>query len=135
MSNLPEKYKWLLSVKELPKVIAETISLLGTKEIAGSRHNPVIMGMAKALGLEKIYASDEIPWCALMHAYVLTRAGKFIPLKGWDLLRAAKYRAFGVPVPKGQEMLGDTLVFDRKGGGHVGSYIAESANTFHVAGG
>ena len=48
-------------------------------------------------------------------------------------MRALKYQAFGVPV--NQAMLGDTLIFKREGGGHVGTYIAESDTTYHVLGG
>jgi len=31
--------------------------------------------------------------------------------------------------------LGDILVFSRKGGGHVGFYVAEDATAYHVLGG
>lgn len=133
MNNLPTKYHWLLQVEELPKVVAEGLAFIGVQEVVGAIHSPVILGWAKALGLEKIYTNDELAWCGLFHAWVLTRSGKFIPLKGWDLLRAQKYQAFGVKVK--EPMLGDTLVFGRTGGGHVGTYIAESATTYHVLGG
>lgn len=133
MNNLPAKYHWLLQVEELPKVVDEGLACLGVQEIIGTINSPVIMGWAKALGLEKIYKNDELAWCGLFHAWILTRSGKFIPLKGYDLLRAQKYAAFGVKVK--EPMLGDTLVFGRTGGGHVGTYIAESPTTYHVLGG
>lgn len=135
LSKLPQKYQWLDALEGLPKVVTEGAALLGVSEIVGPLHSKTIMGWAKALKLEKIYTNDELAWCGLAHAYVLTRAGKFIPLKGWDLLRALKYKAFGVPVGKNNAMLGDTLIFGRNGGGHVGTYIAESEKTFHVMGG
>ena len=130
---LPAKYQWLEGVEGLPKVVTEGLALIGISEIIGPNHNTVIMGWARALGLEKIYTKDELAWCGLFHAWVLTRASKHIPLKGFDLLRALKYQAFGVPV--NQAMLGDTLIFRREGGGHVGTYIAESDTTYHVLGG
>lgn len=133
--KLPAEYKWLESLPdgEPPKVIVEGLSLMGMTEIAGKDHNPAILGMARALGIDAIYKSDEVAWCGLFAAYCLTRAGKFIPLKGWDLLRALKFKAFGIPVS--EAMLGDVLIFQREGGGHVGFYIAESKNSYFVLGG
>lgn len=135
LSKLPEKYHWLCALEGVPRVIVEGAALLGVTETVGTLHNKTIMGWAKALKIEKIYTNDELAWCGLAHAYILTRAGKFVPLKGWDLLRALKYKQFGVAVPKNGAMLGDTLIFGRTGGGHVGTYIAESPTTFHVMGG
>lgn len=129
---LPAKFKYL-EAPDMPLVIKEAIKLYGTWEHAGAKHNPVILGWAKALGIEKIYTNDELAWCGLSAAYVLTRAKKFIPLKGWDLLRALKYKAFGVAVKK--PMLGDVLVFGRTGGGHVCFYVGESETTYFCLGG
>ena len=55
-------YNWLK--KETgPKILVEAVKHIGVKEIVGKQHNPVIMQWAKALGLEKTYTNDEIPWC------------------------------------------------------------------------
>ena len=61
------------------------------------------------------------------------RAGKDIPMKGWDILRALQWERFGngVNIP----MLGDILVFKRQGGGHVSLYVGEDTAAYHVLGG
>lgn len=130
--NLPAQYAWLAK-ESGPKMLVEALKLVGTKETVGAKHNPVIMGWAKELGLEKIYLNDEMPWCGLAHAIVIKRAGKALPLKGYNILRALMFTAFGVQVNKPE--LGDTLIFQRDGGGHVGLYVGEDADAYHVLGG
>lgn len=130
---IPEKYKWLAS-EPGPRMIIEALKIYGTREIVGPKHNPVILGWAEEIGLGKIYRADETPWCGLAHAYVAFKAGKSLdPLKDWDLLRALKWAEWGIAagIPK----LGDTLVFKRPGGGHVGLYVAETKDTFLCMGG
>jgi uncharacterized protein (TIGR02594 family) len=132
--SLPAKYAFLKKLKG-PKMILEGLKIYGIKEIPGKRHNEVILNFAKLLGIGDLVKTDELAWCGLVHAYLLMQAGKEIPLKGYDLLRAAKYVAIGNPVDIDDAMLGDTLVFKREGGGHVGTYVGESDVTFHVMGG
>ncbi len=129
---LQPKYHYLLS-EPGPRVIVEGLKLMGLREIVGKLHSPIIMGMAKSLGIEKIYTNDELAWCGLSACWVLTRAGKFVPLKGWDILRARKYLLFGIPVKEAK--LGDVLVYDRPGGHHVNFYVGEDAKTYHGMGG
>lgn len=129
---LPKKFAYLES-PDMPLIIKEALKLYGTWEWPGKEHNPVILGWAKALGIESIYKDDETAWCGLSAAYVLTRAKKFIPLKNYDLLRALKYKAFGEAVL--HPGIGDVLVFGRSGGGHVGFYVGESKDTYFVLGG
>jgi uncharacterized protein (TIGR02594 family) len=126
---IPEKYKWLLS-EGAPKMIVEGLKLVGIKEVVGKQHNPIILGWAKETGLEKVYTADEIPWCGLVHGYLAKLAGKEIVK---DPLWALNWGNFGIPAP--EPMLGDTLTFKRPGGGHVGLYVSESKNTYHVMGG
>ena len=127
---LPKQYEWL-SKESGPKVILEAVKLYGTKEIVGAEHNPIIMGWAKELGLEKIYISDEIPWCGAFAAIVVKRAG-FTPVK--ESLRARNWSGFGTQ--QIVAMLGDVLVFTREGGaGHVGFYVGEDKDCYHVLGG
>lgn len=130
--KLPAKFKYL-EAPDMPLVIKEALKLYGTWEWPGAAHNPVILSWAKALGIDAIYKDDETAWCGLSAAYVLTRAKKFVPLKSWDLLRALKYKAFGVEVL--HPAIGDVLIFGRTGGGHVGFYVGESKSTFFVLGG
>ena len=113
-----------------PKVIAEAVRYLGINEIKGKLNNPTIMSWAKDVGVDKIYTSDEIAWCGLFVAKVILKAG-FEVVK--DPLWALNWSNFGTK--QSVAMLGDVLVFKRDGGGHVGFYIAEDKNYFHVLGG
>ena len=123
------KYSWL-SKLELPKTISEGIKLLGTVETPGNKNNPIILGWAKEVGLEKSYSADSVPWCGLFAALVTKRAGK-TPVDA--PLWARNWSKFGVASPT--PGLGDVLVFIRDGGGHVGFYIAEDQTAYHVLGG
>ena len=132
---LPTKYKWLGTIGTLPKLVLAGLSFLGLKEFAGTANNPVLIDMAKRLGISSIYTSDALSWCALFISYLCVIADKPMPYTGYEIIRAASFVNWGNPVPKGREALGDILVFKRPGGNHVGIYIAESATTFHVLGG
>lgn len=114
----------------LPKIVTEGLNLIGTTETPGSKNNQTILNWAKECGVDKVYNSDAIPWCGLYVAVVIKRTGRDIvnsPLwaKSW-----AKW---------GEESstpsLGDILVFTRGTGGHVGIYIAEDNDCYHVLGG
>ena len=113
-----------------PRVIAEAMRYFGIKEIKGKLHNATIMSWAKDVGVEKIYTSDEVAWCGLFVAKVVLKAG-FSAVK--DPLWALNWRNFGTA--QKVAMLGDVLVFKRDGGGHVGFYIAEDKDFYHVLGG
>lgn len=132
---LPKKYEFLNTIGTLPKLVATGLQYLGLKEYAGSGNNPVIMKMAEELGVKNIYKGDEISWCALFICYLCHICGKPMPFKGYEILRAASFAKWGEAVVRGQEQLGDILVFTRPGGNHVGLYIAESNQSFHVLGG
>jgi uncharacterized protein (TIGR02594 family) len=130
---LPKKYEWL-EKEPGPRILKEFLKVYGTLEAPGSANNPTIMWWAKSIGLQKVYTEDSIAWCGLTIAYVAAQAGWDHAPKG-NALWALNWLAWGNPVPKGQEMLGDVLVFKRKGGGHVGMYVGEDKDAFHVLGG
>lgn len=124
-------YVWLADLNPPPpRVIREGCELLGTEEYVGAKHNPEILAWAKETGLEKVYTNDEIPWCGLFVAVVVKRAG-FEPVSA--PLWARSWAKFGNPSP--QPALGDVLVFERGSGGHVGFFVAEDAEAYHVLGG
>jgi uncharacterized protein (TIGR02594 family) len=127
--KLPAAYQWL-SLEDAPRHLLKAIELYGTQEIVGPKHNPVILGWAKELGLQGVYTADEIPWCGLFMAIVMKRAERPIVQ---NPLGALNWNNFGVRVE--QPMLGDIVTFSRKGGGHVGIYVCEDATTYHVLGG
>jgi uncharacterized protein (TIGR02594 family) len=127
--SLPAKYQWL-SAEGAPRMIVEALKLYGTKEIVGNQHNHVIMGWAAETGLQAVYTADEVPWCGLVMAVIAKRAGKQIPVAPLWALNWAKF-GLQTNVP----MLGDVLTFRRPGGGHVGIYVGEDKNCYHILGG
>jgi len=122
-------YEWLKNEKA-PKVLVEAVKMLGTKEVVGTKHNPVILGWAKELGLQNVYNSDEIPWCGLAIAYACHKAKVGVVDKP---LWALSWSKWGTEVTS--PMLGDILTFTRNGGGHVGIYVGEDGLCYHVLGG
>lgn len=129
---LPKQYEWLLK-EGGPKMLVEGLSLYGTREIPGSQHNQTILGWADAVGIGQLVNDDEQAWCGLFITYIATRAGKFVPMQNWNKLRALEWINFGTKVS--EPMLGDVVVFKREGGGHVGLYVGEDSEAYHVLGG
>ena len=122
-------YAWLKK-ETAPKILVEAVKHIGTKEIVGKQHNPTILSWAKALGLEKVYTNDEIPWCGLFVAYCAHAAGLDVVKHPLWALNWNKYGNVAKVA-----MLGDVLTFTRNGGGHVGIYVGEDATHYHVLGG
>lgn len=143
--NLPSNFKWLENVGVLPKMIVEGMLVLGIQEIKGPKSNPVILKFAEDIGVSDIYKNDDTSWCALSHNAIALRAGKAIfgYKDKYDLLRALAFQKNGteinkedwVVVPISDAILGDTLIFKRPGGGHVGMYIGETDSHYIVMGG
>lgn len=126
---MQKQYKWLKKANS-PRVIAEAMALYGVTEIPGPKHNHLIMGWAKQLQLSRTYTSDEIAWCGLFVGIVVKRA-KFTPVNG--PLWARNWAKFGTKQTTAK--LGDVLVFSRGTGGHVGFYVGEDKDAYHVLGG
>jgi uncharacterized protein (TIGR02594 family) len=142
-------YAWL-NAEPGPRMLLEALKLFGTAEVQGPGNNPVILGWADEIGgkagatayskwAAKFYEDDSgIAWCGLMMAICAVRANvdnrpdRAPPDK---FLAAASWATFGVPVAITDAQLGDVLVFWRDGGGHVGLYVGEDADSFHVLGG
>ena len=130
MMKLPTQYAWL-SDETGPRILTEALKTFGTIEKLGQGSNPSILSWAKATGLDRIYRDDATAWCGLWAAYVALQAGWEPPL---NPLWARNWLKFGAP--QKQAGLGDILVFARgKGSGHVGLYVGEDPQAFHVLGG
>lgn len=138
---IPIKYNWIYTLGLLPRTVTAFLSIYGTKEVAGSGNNPIIMGWAKTLGI-KDFVNDAIAWCGLAMAWIAYQAGYAVSgldKRGVDVLKtnplwARNWLYFGIEskVP----MFGDIMVFERAGGyGHVGVYIAEDDLCYHIGGG
>ena len=133
MTPLPKKYAWLLD-EPGPRILLEMIKLHGVAETLGPKNNPTIIGWAKDIGLGDSYKNDVVPWCGLTVAYAAAQAGWDYAPRG-NALWARNWLAWGTPVPLGEEMLGDVLVFARGSAGHVAIYVAEDKTHFHIIGG
>jgi uncharacterized protein (TIGR02594 family) len=131
--NLPSEYAWLAK-ERFPQILVEAVKLYGTKEVPGPSNSPVIMAWAKELGgvAGKWYDSDAHAWCGLFLAVCALRCG-YIPPAGFDALRAKSWSQWGSPVTI--PMLGDIVVFSRTGGGHVGLYVGQDRDCYHIIGG
>lgn len=123
-----------LAHNELPVMVAQALKHYGLKEVKGEANNPIILDWGKQLGgwQGESYTADSIPWCGLFMAKVAMDSSVTMPAKMvW--LRAKDWAKVG----KRSDVagLGDILIFDRKGGGHVGLYICEDETHYHVLGG
>ena len=125
---IPLQYTWLTNEKA-PKILVEAMSHYGTMETPGHADNPIILQWAKELGI-KAYRHDEIAWCGLFMAHVVHACG-YAPPKA--PLWALNWEGFGDE--QQVAMLGDILTFVRPSGGHVGIYVGEDADAYHVLGG
>ncbi|MBB3359188.1 MULTISPECIES: TIGR02594 family protein [unclassified Novosphingobium] len=132
MPVLPPAYRWLATLKPLPRMLREGLALIDTAEQAGPASNPVILAWAAEIGgdVARAYRADSTAWCGLFMALVAQRAGKPLPA---NPLWALNWARFGGAAA--QPMLGDVLVFQRSGGGHVGLCVAQDEAAYHVLGG
>ncbi|MFM8374796.1 MAG: TIGR02594 family protein [Phenylobacterium sp.] len=130
MIPLPRPYRWLSRLEPLPRMVAAALADYGTLETAGPGNTPKILQWAQETGLAADYRADSIPWCGLFMAHVAMVAGREAPPSP---LWALSWARFGVE--GGQPELGDVLVFQRPGGGHVGLYVGEDSRCYHVLGG
>lgn len=130
---MPKQYHWLLE-DDSPQVLVEALNLYGIYEWRGADNNPVIIEWAKEIG-RKVgmnYNADSIPWCGLFVGVCVARAGFGLPNIA---VRAKAWLDWGTVIPPHEASRGDVLVFDRKGGGHVGFYVGEDDEAYHVLGG
>jgi uncharacterized protein (TIGR02594 family) len=95
------------------------------------------MNMEEKIGLEGMYASDSMGWCAVFMNFICAITGKpLVDTQGskYSLTSAFSFCRWGEDVPKNSAWLGDIVVSKRRGF-HVALIIAESPNTFHILGG
>lgn len=127
---IPQQYRFLETIGELPRIIKIALQQLGTKEIAGKGSNATIISWAKELNIQNTYNDDAIPWCGLFVALVVQRSGRDPINKPLWARSWVQWGEFQLAAS-----LGDVLVFAREGGGHVGFYVAEDKDCYHVLGG
>lgn len=116
-----------------PTWINTAMSHLGLKEYPGAANNPTLMEWGKKMGAKILgiaYTSDSVPWCGLFVAHCMSENGILTPRIA---IRASEWAKWGTPLIN--PTMGAVLVFSREGGGHVGFYVSEDAETYHVLGG
>lgn len=131
MAKLPSAYAWLAK-EPGPRMLREALACYGVRETAGPGNTRDIMAWADEIAgdVRRVYTADSIPWCGLFVAIVAKRAGKPLPSSP---LWARAWASWGEAAARAE--LGDVLVFQRNGGGHVGLYVGEDAAAYHVLGG
>jgi len=107
-------------------------SLIGVKRAPQGESNEVIIEWAQEIGgyVAEYYTDDKIPWCGLFAAHCLETAGLKFPK---DALSALAYGEYGVGLT--EPSYGAIMVFKRNGGGHVGFYLGEDDEAYHILGG
>lgn len=116
-----------------PVWMREARRFIGITEIPGEKSNKTIMGWATKLGgwIASWYQNDDTPWCGLFIGNVIATTLPKEPLPA-NPLGALNWKKFGAA---GRIARGAILVFERKGGGHVGIYVGEDRTHYHVLGG
>lgn len=125
---------WLNTEPNLPKELQEAIKHNGLLETKGSGNNVDIMRWANILGVIGWYLADSVPWCGLFKAICAYRAG-WLKLPAPKLLSSLWWRSWGNSIPLKDAKVGDTLIKERNGGGHVTYYIGENDKYFRCYGG
>ena len=101
---------------------------LGEREIPGVNHNPLVIRMWKAIKRGGI-KTDEVPWCAAFVGFCLEQSG----IVSSRFESARSYLTWGVAT---EPCYGCIVVFERKGGGHVGFVVGKDRfNNLLVLGG
>lgn len=141
---IPEQYQWLTSLKGLPRTIKLALDEYGVAEVVGKGSNKTIITWRDELNHAGVkitgYSDDDIPWCGLFAAIIcyrrMHRTYEVVrdPLWARNWVRYGRSSTVRGQSPMGP-CLGDVLVFSRGSGGHVGFYIAEDSQAYHVIGG
>lgn len=100
------------------KWIDEAKSHIGLAEVPGVKHNPTIQVWLKKLNAW--WTDDETPWCGVFVAWCMQAAGIAVPKY---YMRAKDWATWGVALSR--PVVGCVVVFERKGGGHVGFVLGQ----------
>lgn len=109
------EFPWTLAAKRY----------IGTQEIPGPRHNPIVLAWWKALGIP--VADDETPYCGAFMGAIMKECGIEPPKNpGW----ARNWANWGKPCDLAY---GAIIVLGRPGGGgHVAELMGISADGKHL---
>lgn len=104
-----------------PRWVALARSFIGTREIPGVRHEPLILSWWRWIKRGGI-KSDEVPWCAAFVGAMLEQCG----IVSTRFESARSYATWGFRLPR--PVLGCIAVFSRNGGGHVGFVVGKTGD-------
>lgn len=111
-----------------PKYLKYARSMIGQREIGATNKAPFLFEIAKKLNVLWLYGQ---PWCGMFVADCLTRFNYPIPK---HFYRAKAWLDYGKKID--EPCHGCIVIFDRKGGGHVGFVVGKNrANQLLVLGG
>lgn len=119
MNNYLPELPWIEKAREY----------IGTKEIVGAKHNPVVLALWEkafaATGQKNWIKDDETPWCGGFVGGVFAECGleKHIPKL---FPRAREWANVGTKLS--EPAYGCVVVFSREGGGHVGFCVGVDKN-------
>jgi len=103
---------------DMTKWIDEARKHIGLSEIKGAGTNLTIKGWLSSL--RAWWDEDSTPWCGVFAAHCIKSAGYELP-KHW--YRAKDWLNWGVEIA--EPCYGCIVVFERKGGGHVGFCVGK----------
>lgn len=127
--TLPIEYNYIKNNSS--KLLTKALEYYGFKEAPGSADNPTIMKWAHDFGITW-YLHDSTAWCSLFLGEMAHECG-FTPPDKNSLLAAISWVNWGGKIVS--PFLGVIMVFNRPGGHHVGLYVGEDAESYHVLGG
>lgn len=106
-----------------PAWLGTARNYIGVAEIPGVQENTMIVGWLKKL--KAAWFSEEVPWCGTFCAVCMTEHNLLLP-KHW--YRARDWLNWGVKLSAPE--LGCIVVYERKGGGHVGFIVGQDARGY-----
>ena len=111
-----------------PAWLTEARKHIGQKEIPGKESNPWIVSLWHKLKGSEVFkwlGSDDssAPWCGSFCAFCVSSAGHSLP-QHW--YRAKAWLDWGVKLEA--PTVGCIVVYERKGGGHVGFVVGKDQN-------
>jgi uncharacterized protein (TIGR02594 family) len=116
-----------------PLWVEAGVKLLGTKEVAGAKDNPVIIDWAREEGgmIAREYHHDLTAWCALYANHILTK----VALKGTETLWALDFAdVHKWPCVKlAGPAVGAFAPMSREGGGHI-TVVVGRDKAVHIMG-
>jgi len=118
----------------MDKLLKMALSQFGVSEIAGSKHNEIIVNYFKEIGFEWV-TDDEMAWCSAFLNWCCLQC----ELPRSNKLDARSWLKVGNEINIGDQEVGDLVIFWREKidswKGHIAIYISEDENFVYCLGG